>query len=89
MATIRIIHDEIQKVFKDLRNKVEQLETTPADISFTTSHLDVVTQIEEIEETYYKAIAEYKTILLQCEQSIYSKVEEFIQREEELSRNMK
>jgi len=89
LATIRIIHDEIQKVFKDLRNKVEQLETTPADISFTTSHLDVVTQIEEIEETYYKAIAEYKTILLQCEQSIYSKVEEFIQREEELSRNMK
>ena len=89
MATIRIIHDEIQKVFKDLRNKVEQLETTPADISFTTSHLDVVTQIEEIEETYYKAIAEYKTILLQCEQNIYLKVEEFIQREEELSRNMK
>ena len=72
-----------------MRNKVEQLETTPADISFTNSHLDVVTQIEEIEETYYKAIAEYKTILLQCEQSLYSKVEEFIQREEELSRNMK
>lgn len=89
MAAIRIIHDEVQKVFKDLRNKVEQLETTPADISFTNSHLDVVTQIEEIEETYYKAIAEYKTILLQCEQSLYSKVEEFIQREEELSRNMK
>ncbi len=86
---ISIIPDEIQKVFKDLRNKVEQLETIPANISFTTSQLDVVTQIEEIEETYYKAIAEYKTILLQCEQSIYSKVEEFIQREEELSRNMK
>ena len=89
MAAIRIIHDEVQKVFKDLRNKVEQLETIPANISVTTSQLDVVTQIEEIEETYYKAIAEYKTILLQCEQSIYSKVEEFIQREEELSRNMK
>jgi len=86
---ISIIPDEIQKVFKDLRNKVEQLETIPANISVTTSQLDVVTQIEEIEETYYKAIAEYKTILLQCEQSIYSKVEEFIQREEELSRNMK
>lgn len=86
---ISIIPDEIQKVFKDLRNKVEQLETIPANISFTTSQLDVVTQIEEIEETYYKAIAEYKTILLQCEQSIYSKIEEFIQREEELSRNMK
>lgn len=86
---ISIIPDEIQKVFKDLRNKVEQLETIPANISFTNSQLDVVTQIEEIEETYYKAIAEYKTILLQCEQSIYSKIEEFIQREEELSRNMK
>ena len=86
---ISIIPDEIQKVFKDLRNKVEQLETIPANISFTTSQLDVVTQIEEIEETYYKAIAEYKTILLQCEQSIYSKIEELIQREEELSRNMK
>lgn len=86
---ISIIPDEIQKVFKDLRNKVEQLETIPANISFTTSQLDVVTQVEEIEETYYKAIAEYKTILLQCEQSIYSKIEEFIQREEELSRNMK
>ena len=89
MVEISIIPDEIQKVFKDLRNKVEQLETIPANISFTTSQLDVVTQIEEIEETYYKAIAEYKTILLQCEQSIYSKVEKFIQREEDLSRNMK
>ncbi|MGN1402365.1 MAG: DUF5344 family protein [Bacillus sp. (in: firmicutes)] len=89
MTTINITRNEIEAAFKELRSKAEQLEIAPANISFATSDLEIAKKMEEVEEAYYQAISQYKTILLQCEQSIFAKIEEFIKTEEDISRNMK
>lgn len=88
MTTIKIIQEEIQKAFQDLRSKVEQLEEIPANVSFTTSKLDSAEKMVQIEEQYYDALGQYKAILLQCEKTLSTKIEEFIQREEEIAKDI-
>ncbi|TCP31200.1 hypothetical protein EV207_10383 [Scopulibacillus darangshiensis] len=88
MPEIKVNQGDVEPVFSNLKGKINELNTSNPTIEFSTSVLDVVTKIIDIEDTYYEAISKYKALLLKAEDDAWTNIESFIDVEEELAANI-
>ncbi|WP_163527802.1 DUF5344 family protein [Halobacillus ihumii] len=89
MSEINIRPNEVEPVFKSLKERTTELNTTNPRPQFPTSTLNLIERIHTIEEKYYQTLDTYKTALIRVEDDISSNIDSFIQTEQRLSEQMK
>jgi hypothetical protein len=89
MTEIKIVQNEVENALSELKSKAEGFHTTSMGISFSESHLAFLDEITSIESRYYQLIEQYKNLLLRTEQDMRTAIEQMIQKDKELSQQMK
>ncbi|KNH25749.1 MAG: DUF5344 family protein [Priestia megaterium] len=89
MSEIKVVKSEVEAAFKGFKNEIQSLDTSAGKVEFTESKLNVTKKIEEIEQTYYELLTQYKEILTQLELNAWESVEKMIQTDEEIATKMK
>lgn len=88
MSEIKVIKSEVEDVFKELKNKINALDTSNPQIQFSVSKLDLTDQISQIEEKYYNILEHYKNLLVKIEQDAWASVEELLSTDQEVARRI-
>ena len=89
MTEIKIVQNEVENSLSELKSKAEGFNTTSMEISFPESHLAFLDEITSIESRYYQLIEQYKNLLLRTEQDMRTAIEQMVQKDKELSQQMK
>ncbi|WP_113928844.1 DUF5344 family protein [Bacillus sp. P14.5] len=89
MAEIKINQQEIEAALNDLKNKIEGFQTSSPNMAFRQSRLDMIDELANIEEQYYMAIQKYKDILMKTEEDMRILIQQFVEKDQELSQTMK
>jgi serine phosphatase RsbU (regulator of sigma subunit) len=89
MTEIKIVQNEVESTLSELKSKAEGFNTSNLEISFPESHLALLDEISSIEQKYYRLIEQYKNLLLRTEQDMRTAIEQMVQKDKELSQQMK
>jgi DNA repair ATPase RecN len=89
MAEIKIAQDEVKSALDDLKGKTEGFDTSNPNIKFQESRLDMLNEVINIEEKYYKAIETYKRLLLRTENEMRTQIDQLIEKDKELAEQIK
>ena len=74
MPEIKVNHSNINKSLEKLKHRTKNIPTDHTNVKFSISTLHFLEKITSIEETYYRALEEYKKSLLNIEEKIQTKV---------------
>jgi hypothetical protein len=89
MIEIKIVQNEVESTLSEIKSKAEEFNTSNLEISFPESHLALLDEISSIEQKYYRLIEQYKNLLLRTEQDMRTAIEQMVQKDKELSQQMK
>jgi DNA repair ATPase RecN len=89
MSEIKVAQNEVKSALDDLKGKTEGFDVNNPDIKFQQSRLDMLNEVINIEEKYYKAIETYKKLLLRTENEMRTQINQLIERDKELAEQIK
>ncbi|PLT29795.1 DUF5344 family protein [Peribacillus deserti] len=85
---IKIKEQEVTSAFNELNTKLQALEVVKHDAGFSNTSMEFASAMEEIENSYYQVMTNYKRLLTEFQQDALKKIQEFIQVEEELGQEI-
>lgn len=88
MAEIKMNASEIERIFNELKVKVETLDSTPLEVVYQTTKLDSANLMKEIETDYYKILKLYQDTVVQIEKELQVKIKEYFELDEQISNKM-
>lgn len=86
MSEIKVVKSEVEPAFADLKNKIQALDTTNPNCTFSKTQMNVTTKMLEIEKLYYEILGNYKTIITTVESDAWESIEAILQTDQNLSR---
>ncbi|MEC1158126.1 YwqI/YxiC family protein [Cytobacillus horneckiae] len=86
MSEIKVVKSEVEAVFKELKSKIDPLDSSNPQICFSESKLDLTEQISNIEQNYYQVIEQYKSLLIKVEQDAWTSIEALFTADLDLAR---
>jgi hypothetical protein len=89
MPEIKIEQSAAETVFNELKSKNNELNPVKPNLEFNQSKLHFIQKIEEMEETYYQTLNQYKNLLIKAETEAWSSITSFVQFEKSLGNDIK
>jgi len=74
MPEIKRSQNDINKNLEKLKHRTKDISTAHTNVKFSISTLHFLEKITSIEETYYRALDEYKRTLLKVGENIQAKI---------------
>ncbi|WP_026692728.1 DUF5344 family protein [Peribacillus kribbensis] len=84
MPEIKIKEQEVTAAFHELNSRLQALEVVKHDAALTHTSMEFASVMEQIEDSYYQHMTQYKRLLAKFQQDALKNIQEFIEKEKEV-----